>query len=220
MRRRSLVVFALLALTRWAQAFGSTQESWLGGTQPWDSVPYFEMNVGVHGSGGDGRPQLGPLVELGLHDQIMVACTWDQPLDSAPGSGDLMLKLREAEFPRWRPALAIYARTGLGTLSTDARAGLVLGIEPWDHSLALNLETGPGGLGARLGYWTPYLVSFVRVGFEGVLPDPNSAWRLLPQVALEAMGDVSAVLGAQTLSDGSGRWTALIRFSYQFFPSP
>jgi hypothetical protein len=207
-------------LARQALAFGGTQESWLGGTQPWDSVPFFEGNIGVHATGGDAHPGVGPLLEVGLLDQLMVAGSWDQPVDGSAGSGTALLKIREADFPRWRPALAAYVRTGLGTLPVEARPGLVLAIEPWDQSLVANLETGSSGFSFGAGYWTPYLVSFVRAGFEAKLPSTGDAWILLPQVTLQAPGDISAVLGAQTRTDGLGAWTWALRVSYEMFPSP
>jgi hypothetical protein len=220
LERWSLAALAGCLFASQAWAFGGTQESWLGGTQPWDSVPFFEGNVGLHATGGDGHPGLGPLLEVGLLDQVMLAGAWDQPVDGSPGAGSALLKIREADFPRWRPAVAAYVKTGLGAATVEARPGLVLAIEPWDQSLVANLETGARGFGFRAGYWTPYLVSFLRAGFEAVLPSSDAAWTLVPQVTLQAPGDVSAVLGAQTRSDGQGQWSWALRISYELFPSP
>jgi hypothetical protein len=218
---RRLALIALLALAHGLGAFGGTSESWLGGTQPWDSVPKKELNLGLQGHGGDGRAGLGALAEWGIFDQLMLAGTWDQPVDGSAGSGDALLKLREAEFPTWRPAMALYVRSGFGSRQAEAVPGLVLAIEPWDHSLEANLEySGTDGLGLRLGYWTPYLISFFRAGFEGYVLSASGSWHLLPQITFQAPGDLSAVLGAETATDASGQWSWRARISYQLFPSP
>jgi hypothetical protein len=220
MPRAELLTALLLGLARGLCAFGSTSETWLGGTQPWDSVPYYELNAGLHATGGDGQPGLGPFLEWGILDQLMLAGSWDQPFSGAEGSGDVLLKIREAEMPRWRPALGAYLRSGFGAEAVAARPGLILAIEPWDASLVANAESGPQGLGWRFAGWTPYVVSFLRLGFEATQPAPGQAWRLWPQITLQAPGDLSAVLGAQTLSDGSGRWAWAAHLSYELFPSP
>jgi hypothetical protein len=201
-------------------AFGSTSEPWLGGTQPWDSVPYEELNLGLRAQGGDGASAVGPYAQWGIVDQLQLAGAWDQPLSGSTGRGEVLLKVREDDVPRWRPALAGYWRTAFGSEAVAGRPGLVLALEPWDSSWVANLEDGPQGLGLRLAAWTPYVVSFIRLGFEGLRPAPDQAWSLLPQITFQAPGDISAVLGAQTLSDGSGRWTWVAHLSYELFPSP
>jgi hypothetical protein len=223
---RKLLLIALLAATRSLAAFGGTQESWLGGTQPWDSVPKKELNLGLQGHGGDGRPGYGGLAEWGIFDQLMLAGTWDQPLDASGGTGGVLVKVREGDMPRWRPAFAALIDLrrepvlGMDEAQATYRPVLIAAIEPWDQSLVLNYW--PWGLGTfRLGYWSPYITSFVRVGLEGITsPRLDEPWLLLPQVTIQLPGDISAVLGAETSTDGSGQWSWLARISYQLFPSP
>jgi hypothetical protein len=223
---RKLALIALLAVAHGLAAFGGTSESWLGATQPWDSVPKKELNLGLQGHGGDGRPGYGALAEWGIFDQLMLAGTWEQPVDGGSGSGHALVKVREADVPRWRPALALaveFDRRSSATAPQDDASyspELIAAIEPWDQSLVINYA--PMGIGFfRVGYWSPYVTSFIRFGLEGVTNGRLDApWHLLPQVTFQAPGDLSAVLGAETLADGSGQWAWMARISYQLFPSP
>ena len=217
MLTRNLILFLLLGFSKYAWAFGGTAETWLGGTQPWDSVPAEELNLGLEASSSK---VVAPFVELGVFDQVMLNAKWRQPIDSSPGSGELGIKVRELIFPRWRPAMAAYVRSGFGNQRVGLVPGLIFAFEPWDQSLVANLEAGLDGVLFRCGYWTPYLVSFIRIGFEGVLDSRSDVWKLLPQITFQAPGDISAVFGAETFADSSGRLTWLMRLSYQLFPSP
>lgn len=218
---RKMGLLALLLLPRWAMAFGGSSESWLGGTRPWDTVPYFEANVGLQAHGGQGQAGLGPLLEAGLLDQLMLSGAYDQPADGSAGSGEALLTLRETGFPRWRPALAATLRSVIGPRGTQWRPGLVAAVEPWDFSIVANVEDADGSAALRFGAWTPYLTSFFRVGFEACSStDLGAPWRLLPQATLQFPGDISFVLGGETLSQGSAAWSWLARASYQLFPSP
>ncbi len=217
---RRLLLLLALSVSRQLAAFGGSSESWLGGTRPWDTVPYFEANVGVQARGGQGQTGVGPLLEIGLLDQLMLSGTWDQPTDGTLGSGEALLTVREASFPRWRPALALTLRSVISPTGTQWRPGLVAAIEPWDQSLVVNVEDVQGTAALRFGYWTPYLVSFFRLGFEATSTSSLDApWKLLPQATLQFPGDISFVFGA-TLSQGSAPWGWLCRASYQLFPSP
>lgn len=219
MRRLALIAF--LTLPRLAGAFGGSSETWLDGTRPWDTVPYLEANLGFQAHGGQGPTSLGPSVDMGLHDQLMLSGSWDQPADGSQGRGEAMLTLREGSFPRWRPALAVTLRSRFLPSGTEWRPGLVAAIEPWDLSLVGNVEAVDGRAALRFAAWTPYLVSFFRAGMETCSSsDLSAAWALTPQATFQFPGDLSLVLGAQTSTQASAPWAWLARISYQAFPSP
>lgn len=218
---RKWAFLGLLTLAGHLAAFGGTAESWLGGTRSWDTVPYFELNLGAQAQGGQGPASAGPFAEWGIVDQLQASGAWDQPFDGSAGHGEALLTLREEEFPRWRPALALTLRGLFNSGGSEARAGMIAAVEVWDQSLALNVESVHGLPAFRLGYWTPYVVSFLRLGMEACSSEHlDQAWRLLPQATLQFPGDVSIVAGAQTFSQGPSEWSWLLRVSVQLFPSP
>lgn len=216
-----------LGVARQAAAFGGTSEPWVAGTQPWDTVPYHEANVGLQANGGQGRPEWGPTLQVGLWDQLMLAGTWSIPVNGGEGHGEAMAVLREAAFPRWRPALGLATRAtrevdSLGApINTWQPLMLIAAIEPWDHSFVVNVE--PWGLRPlfRAGYWSPYVLSFVRLGVEAqAKSDFQGGWTYAPQAALQTFGDVSLIVGGVSGSQDPSVWAWMVRLSYQLFPSP
>jgi hypothetical protein len=218
MRAKAGALLLCMGLARLAPAFGGTQLRWMGGTIPWDTVPGKELDVELRSAFGDGRPGLGAGLSAGVFDQLQAAAQWDQPLDGIPGRGEASLVAREQGYPSWRPALAVYVRSAFGAVAPEARPGLVAAIEPWDHSFTVNAEAGSSGNAVRLGYWTPYVTSFLRLGMEGQWAQGQAEWVLLPQAAVNLFGDVSFTFGGRR--GAAGDWTYLFNASYILFPSP
>lgn len=213
MRLSLLLSFCLLAAR--LSAYGGSEEDWLSGTQSWDSVPPKEVDVALLG----GDDYAGLAAKAGIFDILQASADWRHDLGGAPESGELGLKLREPDFPRWRPALAVYGLAPFAGSQWQRWGGLALGWEPFDLSLALNAEAGEDGhWRLRAGIWTDYVAEMLRLGAEAEWPDGALA-QWTPQLLINGPGDLSLVLGARLDASGSGaRW--MMRLSYQIFPNP
>lgn len=207
------------------EAWGGDSMNWLGGTQPWDSTPYKEMDVQLAASAGRGLQAAAADAQWGILDELQFSGQYalDSNMGLAATAGapatELDLRLREPDFPDWRPAFSVYARAPYVGQVWQGWGGLAADMEPWDGALAGNAEMGDGGQWRlRLALWTPYLATALRVGAEASWLN-GAAEAYIPQILLNGPGDLSLQLGARLdAQGGQPLWTA--RLSYQLFPSP
>lgn len=217
--RREALVAALLLLSGRLAAWGGTPVNWLGGTQPWDSTPFEEVDLQALGGGGDGQGQAGLAAQWGVLDELQASGTWLRPVPSGGSSGEADLRLREPYYPDRRPAFSVYARAPYADGLWSAWGGLSAAMAPFDSAVALNAEMGDAGRWRlRLAFWTPYLLPTLRLGAEASWLDA-SAEAFTPQVLVNAPGDISLQAGLRLEPQGSAPlWTA--RLSYELFPNP
>lgn len=220
-----LKALALLLLPAWAAAFGGSEVTWLGGTQPYDTVPYLEADPKLGFSAGTGAPAVNTALDLGLTDWWMLAGRWDKPLDAAPSAAEALTRVKLLPRPLWGFGAAAYGGWSLPEgAASDAFVGISAGWEGADQALFIN-KAFYQSKAQRLsvGYWAPYPVYFLRPGLEFGVDDPPAGiaqlwW--LPQLGLNFPGDLSLDLGVRILADGSGAWRVITRLSYQLFPNP
>jgi len=113
----------------------------------------------------------------------------------------------------------VYGRAPFAQDAWQAWVGVSAAIEPFDSDLALNAEMGDAGRWRlRLAFWTPYLISALRLGGEASWLDA-SAEAYTPQLLVNGPGDLSLQAGLKLSAQGlTPLWTA--RLSYQLFPNP
>jgi hypothetical protein len=215
----------LLLLPALAPASGGTEVTWLGGSQPYDTVPYLEADPKLLFSAGSGAPALGAALDLGLTDWWMLAGHVAKPLDGSPSEAEAWTRLKLTPQPLWGFGASAFGGWALPEgASSDGFVGISAGWEGGDQAVFVN-KAFFQSQAQRLSfaYWAPYPFFFLRPGLEIGLDDSpagtTSGW-WLPQLALNFPGDLSLDLGARFLTDGSGAWRALARLSFQLFPNP
>lgn len=234
---RPRLLAALLALSASLGAWGGTPESWLGGTRPWDTMGYCEADLEAHGAGGDGLSAYGLGSQIGVLNWLQAGVQGRWMVDGPDAPLDLSVQVREPYFrggsihdPGWSwllPPAALYGRWHWDGERWTGHGGLILVLFPFeevDSSYQLNIETGPDGtVDLRAGYWTPYWVYAVRGGLELIRSDAASAQGqgyLLPQILLNAPGDLSLSLGVRFGINGDAPTRYLARLSWILFPDP
>jgi hypothetical protein len=217
--RREVLAAALFLLAGRLAAWGGTPLNWLGGTQPWDSTPFEEVDLQALGNGGDGEGQAGLGAQWGVLDELQASGNWLRSLPGGASSGEADLRLREPYFPDWRPAFSVYARAPYADGLWSAWGGLAADISACESDVAMNAEMGDGGRWrVRLAFWTPYLLTTLRLGAEASWLDA-SAEAFTPQVLVNVPGDISLQAGARLEPQSAAPlWT--LRLSYELFPNP
>jgi hypothetical protein len=217
--RREVLALACLLLSGRLSAWGGSTMTWLDGTQPWDTTPMNELDLQALGSGGDGHGLGGLGGQWGIVDELQATGTYELPVDRGDPAAELDLRLREPYFPDWRPAFSLYARAPYVDRAWTGWAGLAADWEPFESDVAMNAEMGDGGRWRlRLGLWTPYLISALRLGAEASWLE-GSAEAYTPQVAVNAPGDISFQAGLRVdAQDKTELW--MLRLSYEIFQNP
>lgn len=232
---------AAILLSAPLRAGSGTTESWLSGTQAWDTSPYKEADLELYADGADGRPDLGTGAQIGLQEWLQAGIEGRWLLDGSAAPLRLTLQAREPyyrDFPRfdgpWRlwdlvPPMALLGRWDRDGAQWVGSAGLIIAIHPLDRlglSGIVNLEAGSGGLlFVRAGLWSPYLLPMLRAGLEmtrraATAAGPEQGLLWTPQILLNGPGDLSFSLGVELDAEQSrpARW--LTRLSYQLFQNP
>jgi hypothetical protein len=217
-------LWLLLFCPAWALAVGGTQVTWLGGTQPYDTVPYREADLKAGLEAGSGPPQPFAELDAGLTDWWMLSGRWSQSEGGAPERWQASTRLKLHAQPRWGLGAAAYAGWRTGLFDSAAKRddglyyGLVLAWEGAAQSLALNADHNPvQGPIASAAYWGPYMLYAVRPGLEYGLG--GQRW-VLPQLAFNFPGDLSLDLGLRLGLEEGRPWRFISRLSFQLFPSP
>jgi hypothetical protein len=215
----------LLLCPAFATAHGGTQVTWLGGTQPYDTVPYLEADPKIGFEAGSGPPQPFAEVDVGLTDWWMLLGRWSQVAGGAPERWQGGTRFKLHAQPQWGLGAAALAawRTGLYGSSAKQDDGLFYGLAlAWEgagQSLAANAAyNAVQGLEASVAYWGPYLLYALRPGLEYGEGD-QEAW-LLPQLAFNFPGDLSLDLGLRVGLEEGRPWRVITRLSFQLFPNP
>lgn len=220
--RFSVLALALLLAGRLG-ALGSSV-TWLGGTLPFDTVPYLEADPKLGWSAGSGRPELGAGLDIGLTDGWMLQGEWSKALDEARSDGRVLtrLKLHRADWHGFGAGAFGGLRLPEGAAGLPL-AGLILSFDGPFIFAAVNVaRLGELGYEGSAGFWGPYLAYALRPGLEfgwssGDLKAP--LW-WLPQLALNLGGDLSIDLGLRIADDPARTWRVLTRISFQLFPNP
>src|ERR1700722_11195164 len=143
--RRDCLLIACLLLTGRLAAWGGSTETWLEGTQPWDTTPMNEVDLQVLGSGGDGHGLVGPGAQWGILDELQASGTYEWPVHGGKPASVLGLRLRERVFPDLRRAFSVYGRAPYIDGTWSGWGGVAADWEPLESDLALNAEMGDGG---------------------------------------------------------------------------
>ena len=206
-----------------ASLAASTVEPWLGGTRPYETVSYREMNIELLGAAAMDGASDALRLDYGILDHWMLAASWQRDdLDFGQSLGTLETRLRFAEDGAWPLDLGFYgswekALASSGVDRDNYSLGIVVAKELGDHSLSANADYGPtDGLEVRLGYRSPYLFLTGRAGLEFGTGDFGNT--LLPQMDFNFPGDISLQLGSRLSDKGGPRF--LFSLSYEIFPSP
>jgi len=217
--RRDALLIACLLLTGRLAAWGGSTETWLDGTQPWDTTPMNEVDLQALGSGIDGHGLVGAGAQWGILDELQGTGSYELPVHGGDTASELDLRLREPDFPDWRPAFSVYGRAPHVDGAWTGWGGVAADWEPLESDLALNAEMGDGGRWRlRLGLWTPYITYALRLGAEASWLD-GSAEAFTPQLAFNAPGDLSLQAGLRISAQGDGElW--IVRLSYELFQNP
>jgi hypothetical protein len=203
-----------LALLFWVLplALQAGPELWLGGTRPYETVPYKELNAELYSN----FSATGLRLEGGLLDCWMLSLSGETRSVSGPGAWSFGSRLRLGEAGEWPADLSAFYDGSLGATLKQS-FGLGLEREFWDNEVALNGEAHESGpWTASAAYQTPYLWWTLRAGVDLHYLDQAGPWPLTPQLSFELPGDISLRLGASLDS----RTTWLLRLSYEIFPSP
>lgn len=223
----------LLALPALLPAFGGTQVTWLGGTLPYDTVPYLEADPKLIWHAGTGAPELGGALDLGLTDRWMLQGQWSKGLDGAASEGAALTRFKLFYWDAMDLGAALFAGANLPEgASSRVFAGVSWGMELFDAaSFSANMAFGRPEAGSKIedslsfvkvGLWGPYITYALRPGLEyGVdfVGDQRSEW-LLPQLALNFPGDLSLDLGVRLASEPVQSYRIFTRLSFELFPNP
>jgi hypothetical protein len=218
-----LKLLAALLLSCGLQA-GSV-ETWVGGSRPYETVPYFELNAGGFAALG-GQRREGLRLDYGILDHWSAQAEWKrEDAPSAEQAWMLGSQLRFGEEGRYFLDCAVFAEAGqrirddpsLGT-GSQFQAGFLLGkqFELGNFALSAGYH-GDDGAAFSLAYRSCFLFSAFQLGFEG-LWSAGGRKELTPQLSFSLPGDIALQAGLQWRDSLEPAF--LLSLSYEIFPTP
>lgn len=233
-------VLGLLCAARLSAGSGSP-EAWLSGTQAWDTTPQLEADLELYHDGGDAHPDFGSGAQVGLLDWLQAGVEGRWLTDGSAAPLQLTVEAREPYYRDsyfngaelgWQsllPPLALLGRWDRDGARWQGTLGLIAvlnALDGLDCSGQVNFESdAQQALTLRAGFWSPYVVSMLRLGLEyrqWTAPQAGAIQGMdwTPQLLINAPGDLSLSLGLRLDALHAGAPRYLIRLSYEIFPNP
>lgn len=217
MKARHSVIVLLLA---GAVQAGASAQLWLGGTRPYETVPYKEIDAEIYSGLASGGSGTGLRLAYGLLDSWMFLGSgeYQSMTDSWIGSAGTRAKFSEPGV--WPLDLALYYDTDFGLESLNQQLGVVLAREVYDNDFSLNLGSKDfQDFSASAGYKTPYFYWTLRAGIDVTYSSAKDTWVFVPQLSSSLPGDIAIEFGA-ALSRESASPVWLLSLSYEIFQTP
>ena len=198
----------------------SSTMTWLGGTLPYETVSYRELDMEAAYQSIQRSPQLN--LEAGLTDHWMIAALGSFPLDAGQRSYLVSSRYRFSEEGNWPLDVAVWIKEAFYDSSGPGvqvlRPGLILAKVLGEHSVSLNASYDSlRGLMGQFGYRSPYFYWATRAGLEWSFGDHENL--LTPQLEWMPPGDIAVRLGGSWEKDGGfDGWR--LALSYELFPTP
>lgn len=201
----------------------SSIEPWLGGTRPYETVPFEEVNaIGTASTGSNA--QAGLNLDWGLLDHWSLQTNWsDSSLGSGTEYGLLGTELRlgeEGDYPL-DLSIAWNDSDSWGSVSgpLEQQYVFVFAKEIAENSFCGNLlYDSLDGFEGRLAYRSPYLYWTLQAGLELAVSRDSSQECVLPQLLFLLPGDIGLGLGPSLWPKEGTSW--VFHLSYEIFPNP
>jgi hypothetical protein len=191
----------------------SSDEPWLGGTRPYETVPFFEANLMGQGQFGGWQQAGAGRLEVGILDHWMLWGAWGSQPTTKLGT-----QVRLFESGYLPVDLGAYYEGIYGNAAWTQRAGAVIALETNEQSLCLNTGWHEGGAEAQIAYRSPFIFWTLRWGAE-VYFDGGNVIPLVPQISAMLPGDLALQFGAYFQDDWNPSFF-LLSLSYEIFPNP
>lgn len=229
MRRWPLAAAALAAASALS---ANSHVPWLGGTLPYETTPYFELDPRLGYEMGDsfsafrgeldaGIADFASLSVIGLTGNYSYVDANGQSRQANGSAAQAALRLRAAQAGEWPLDFGAFFKAPLSVWHTSLlEYGLIIGKDLGDFELALNAGySGLEGLKGRVALLSPFLFPTFRLAAQYEFSDHATfvaPW--FAEFRISLPGDIDVQLGG-SFHDVSGL-KAAVRVSYQIFEDP